>query len=130
MEVLFQLFLALLFGVLIGIEREIKRKGAGLQTFSLIALSSCLVGIISQEIGGPFSPYFISAVLVGVGFLGGGVIFQRESGVFGLTTAAAIWFCAILGLLVGLKFYFLATISTFLALLILVGFGEIEKRIF
>lgn len=130
MEVLFQLGLALFFGVLLGIEREIKRKGAGLQTFSLICVSTCLVGIISQKIGGPFSGYFISAVLVGVGFLGGGVIFQRESGVFGLTTAAAIWICAILGLLVGLKFYFLATISTLLALLILVGFGEIEKRIF
>lgn len=130
MEVLFQLGLALLFGALVGIEREIKRKGAGLQTFSLISLSTCLVGILSQNLSGPFSGYFISAVLVGVGFLGGGVIFQRESGVFGLTTAAAIWICAILGLLVGLRFYFLATVSTFLTLLILIGFGELEKRAF
>ncbi len=128
MEVIFQLFLACFFGFLIGLEREVKRKGAGLQTFSLVCLGACLFGLIAKSEFPSFSGYVIPAIALGVGFLGGGVIFQRESGVFGLTTGAALWATAAIGLAVAFQLYFLAAFSTFLVLLILGGLGEFEKR--
>lgn len=126
-EMFFQLFLALLFGALIGLEREIKKKGAGLQTFSLICLGACLFGIVGSHFSS-FSGFVISAVALGIGFVGAGVISQKESGVFGLTTAAALWTTASIGLAIAFKMYFLATISTFFVLFILGGLGEIERR--
>lgn len=139
MEVIIQLILAIGLGVLIGLEREIKRKGAGLQTYSLVTLGTCLFTIISFELfnsffgkaGINFDPSrIIMAIAVGIGFIGGGVIFRQSSGISGLTTAAGLWVTAAIGVAVGVKLYFLAILTTFLSLLILTGFGELEEKIF
>ncbi len=137
MEAAFQLILATIFGALIGLERGIKRKEAGLQTYSLVALGACLFTVISFELfnaffgktGISFDPSrIIMAIAIGIGFIGAGVIFRQASGVIGLTTAAGLWATAAIGIAVGVKLYFLASFTTFLALFILAGLGLLEEK--
>ncbi|MDI6602585.1 MAG: MgtC/SapB family protein [Patescibacteria group bacterium] len=138
MEIIIQLILATFLGILIGLEREIKKKEAGLQTYSLVALGTCLFTIISFELfnsffdktGISFDPSrIIMAIAVGIGFIGAGVIFRQPSGIIGLTTAAGLWTTAAIGIAIGVKLYFLAILTTFFTLLILAGFGLVEKKI-
>ncbi len=133
-EIISQLLLATFLGALVGLEREYKRKEAGLQTYSLVALGACLLSVISfelaeSEIG--FNPSgVIQAVAIGIGFIGAGVIFRQSSGILGLTTAAGLWTTAAIGIAVGTRLYFLAIFTTLLALLVLSGFGLLEEKIF
>ncbi len=139
-QIIIQLILATFLGVLIGLEREIKRKEAGLQTYSLVALGTCLFTVIGFEIFNSLNflldkpglnfdlSRVIQAIAVGIGFIGAGVIFRQSSGIVGLTTAAGLWATAAIGLAVGFQLYFLAGFATFLTLLILIGFGFIEKK--
>ena len=138
MEIIAQLILATFLGALIGLERELKRKEAGLQTYSLVALGTCIFTIISFELfnsffgktGISFDPSrIIMAIAIGIGFIGAGVIFRQSSGVIGLTTAAGLWATAAIGIAVGVKLYFLAIFTTFLSLFILAGFGLLEEKI-
>jgi len=137
-EIICQLFLATVLGALIGLEREIKGKEAGLQTYSLVALGTCLFTIIFFELfnsffgktGISFDPSrIIMAIAIGIGFIGAGVIFRQPSGIVGLTTAAGLWATAAIGIAAGAKLYFLAIFTTFLALLILAGFGLLEEKL-
>jgi len=137
-QIAFQLFLATFLGALIGFEREWKRKMAGLQTYSLVALGSCLFTLIAfQFFFGSFidkdinfdPSTIILAVATGIGFIGAGVVFFRENRVEGLTTAAGLWTVAAIGVAVGAGFYFLAVVSTFLAILILAGLGLLEEKV-
>lgn len=138
-QIIFQLILATFLGALIGLERETKRKGAGFRTHSLVALGSCLFALISFELfnssafksGVNFDPSrIIQAIAIGIGFIGGGVIFHQASGeISGLTTAAGLWVASAIGIAVGIKLYSLAIFSTFLAILILAGFGVLEEKV-
>ncbi len=134
-----QLFLSVFLGAIIGVEREFKRKEAGLQTHSLVALGSCfftmisfkMIEIFSQNSGVAFDPIrVIQAVAIGIGFIGAGAIFRQPSGVVGLTTSAGLWIAAAIGIAVGVKMYYLAIFATFLSLLVLFGFGLLEQRFF
>ncbi len=138
-QIIIQLFLAVLLGGLIGLERELKKKEAGLQTYSLVTLGSCIFTVISfkffylflAEAGISFDPSrVIQAVAVGIGFIGAGVIFRQSSGTVGLTTAAGLWVTASIGIAVGSRFYFLAIAGTLLTLLIFIVFGLLEQKIF
>lgn len=128
-----QLILATILGALLGLEREIKKKGAGLQTYSLVSLGSCLFTIIALSLAEQkiidASPIII-AIAVGMGFIGGGAIFRGESQVQGLTTAAGLWTTAAIGLTLGAGFYWLAVSTTFLTILVFAGFGLLEEKIF
>jgi putative Mg2+ transporter-C (MgtC) family protein len=132
-EVFFQLILAVVLGSLIGLERELKKKGAGIQTYSLVSLGSCLFSLIAFSLGNlkiiDPSPILIS-IAVGMGFIGAGAIFRGETQVFGLTTAAGLWTVAAIGLAVGAKFYSLAIFSTVLVLIIFYFFGLLEEKFF
>ncbi len=139
MQIIFQLLLAALFGGLVGLEREHKRKEAGLQTYSLVTLGACLFTIISFEFfdnflvksGISFDPSrVIQAVAIGIGFIGAGIIIFRQSRVEGLTTAAGLWVVAAIGIAIGAKFYFLAIFATLLTIGILAGLGLLEEKIF
>jgi putative Mg2+ transporter-C (MgtC) family protein len=132
-EVFFQLILAVVLGGLIGLERELKKKGAGIQTYSLVSLGSCLFSLIAFSLGNlkiidPSS--ILVAIAVGMGFIGAGAIFRGETQVFGLTTAAGLWTVAAIGLAVGAKFYSLAIFSTVLVLIIFYFFGLLEEKFF
>lgn len=132
-QFIFQLFLAGLLGSLIGLEREYKGKEAGLQTYSLVALGSCLFTVIvlllaESNIVDP-SPIII-AIAVGMGFIGAGAIFRGEDRVKGLTTAAGLWVTAAMGMAVGSRFYLLAGWATLLVLIIFLGLGLLEEKFF
>jgi len=138
-DIICQLLLATLLGALVGLEREYKRKEAGLQTYSLVALGSCLFTVVSFELfnffllksGISFDPSrIIQAIAIGIGFIGAGVIFRQPSGAVGLTTAAGLWTTAAIGIAVGAQLYFLAIFTALLALLILAGFGLLEEKLF
>lgn len=138
LQITFQIFLATALGALIGFERKWKRKSAGPQTYSLVALGSCLFTMIAFQffesfLGADISfdpSRVIQAVATGIGFIGAGIIFFREDRVEGLTTAAGLWAVAAIGVAIGAKFYFLAVISSFVTLLILAGLGYLEERVF
>ncbi len=138
-QIIQQLILAIFLGALIGLEREYKGKGAGLQTYSLVCLGACLFTIISLEMIDFFSSKelgtssdiirIVNAIAIGIGFIGAGVIFRQESGIIGLTTAAGLWVTAGIGISVGAGLYFLAAFSALLSLLVLSGFGLLEDKL-
>jgi putative Mg2+ transporter-C (MgtC) family protein len=137
-QIIFQLIMAVGLGALIGLEREFKEKGAGLKTYSLVSLGACIFAItgmglfessVSQSGINLGSSAIIQAVAMGIGFIGAGVIFQKESKVEGITTAAGLWVTAAMGMAVGLGFYMLSFITTLLIIAIFLGFGFFENKI-
>jgi len=126
------MILATVLGAVIGLEREIHGKAAGLRTNLLICLGAAVFTIISREMatGAENSVTRIAAQIVtGVGFLGAGAIIQDRGGVHGLTTAATIWLVASIGMACGARFYQLATISTLITIIVLVGLGKLSKHL-
>jgi len=123
------LLLAAGCGTVIGVERQIMHKPAGLRTNVLICVGAAVFTIISRQMaGGQDSITRIAAQIVtGVGFLGAGAVIQDRGGIHGLTTAATIWLMASVGMACGAKLYYLAITTTVLALLVLVGLGQIDK---
>jgi len=125
---------ALACGVSIGINRDLHRKPAGFRTFGLVALGSAIVTIAAQHVA-PDDPAAASRVaqgiLTGIGFLGAGLIVRRERShsVSGLTTAAAVWATAGLGIACGLGLYVLALSGIAAALFVLVVGGPLERRL-
>ncbi|MFC1558155.1 MgtC/SapB family protein [candidate division KSB1 bacterium] len=123
-DIITKIALSLLFGGLIGLERELKHKPAGLRTTILICLGSTvymIVGINTAKIfGGISDPARIAAqVVTGIGFLGAGAIIQSRGSVLGLTTAASIWVVASIGIAVGNGFYMIAFIVTLTVIIVL-----------
>jgi putative Mg2+ transporter-C (MgtC) family protein len=117
-------------GTVIGIERQLMHKPAGLRTNVLICLGAAVFTIISREMasGSQDSITRIAAQIVtGVGFLGAGAVIQDRGGIHGLTTAATIWLVASIGMACGARFYYLAITTTVLAILVLVGLGQVDK---
>jgi putative Mg2+ transporter-C (MgtC) family protein len=129
-ELLLRLGLAASLGMAIGIERELRRKPAGLRTNTLIALGSALFTIVSLELArvyGGGSPDRIAAQIVtGIGFLGGGAIMRSGNEVHGLTTAATAWVNAAIGTAAGMGNYAAALAGTILTLVVLVVLPPIE----
>ena len=118
-------------GTVIGIERQIMHKPAGLRTNVLICLGAAVFTIISREMAASGSQEPITRIaaqiVTGVGFLGAGAVIQDRGGIHGLTTAATIWLMASVGMACGARFYGLAIFTTVLAILVLVGLGQVDK---
>ena len=134
-ELIRRLLTAALLGALLGFEREMKQKSAGLRTNVLIAVGSALFTVMSYEMaeGDAADPSRIAAQIVtGIGFLGAGAIMRTGSGVQGLTTAATVWVNAAVGVAAGGGEYhlaFIATAVTLATLLVLQPLeGFIERR--
>ena len=101
-----RMFLSIIFGGLLGIERSKKHQAAGTRTFSLVCLGSCLVILTNEFIclkcGGGDTSRMAAQVISGIGFLGAGTIMVTSNNrVKGLTTASCLWISAILGLCIG-----------------------------
>ena len=126
-----KLLIAVLAGGAIGLERELRRKPAGLRTNILICLGSALLMDLSMRIAGPSGgdPGRIAAqVVTGIGFLGAGTILHTRGTITGLTSAATIWVVAAIGLTAGAGFLFEALGATITVMLVLEGMGWIERR--
>ncbi len=117
-------------GILIGLERELRGVPAGMRTHALVALGSTIFTIASLSFGGTADASRVAAqVAVGVGFIAGGVIFKSGHNVHGMTTAANLWVVAALGIIIGLKQYYLAGASAIILLAILVLGRVIERKV-
>ena len=117
-EVILGLLLATALGAVVGIEREITIKPAGLRTHMLVSLGSCLFTIIS--VGFDFDPARIaSGIVAGIGFIGAGAIWAEKDKIRGITTALSLWVTAAIGFTVGIGDYPLALVVTGLVFLIL-----------
>ncbi|MCP3740687.1 MgtC/SapB family protein [Rossellomorea sp. BNER] len=120
-EILIKLGISAILGLVIGLERELKRKPVGLKTSLVISIVSCLLTIVSiesaylfpndKDVNITMDPLRLAAQIVsGIGFLGAGVILRRgNDSISGLTTAAMIWGAAGIGIAVGAGFYMEAT---------------------
>jgi len=137
--IIIQLLLSALLGGLVGFEREYKRKEAGLRTYTLVSLGAALFTIVSIKsfdyfAGRPgvnFDPgRIIGQIVLGVGFLGAGLIVFKDFHIEGLTSAAGLWMVAGIGSAVGSGLYFVAVFVTFLTIGILAGLRIIEEKVF
>jgi len=128
---IFSIVLAVVLGAIIGLEREFSGKAAGLRTNVLICLGAAVFTIISKRMAGENDSLtrIAAQIVTGVGFLGAGAIIQDRGGVYGLTTAATIWFVASLGMACGAGFYGLAVVLTFLAIFVLIGLRQVQKSL-
>jgi putative Mg2+ transporter-C (MgtC) family protein len=129
MEVLIKLGISTLLGMIIGFERELKRKPLGIKTTIIISVVSCLLTIVSiqsaysfpknEDINVTMDPLRLAAQIVsGIGFLGAGVILRKgNETILGLTTAAIIWGAAGIGIAVGAGFYIEAIAGVVLLIL-------------
>ena len=139
LQLLIRLLVAGALGALIGYERELHAKGAGVRTHVLVALGAALFMIISQH-GFAGAERFDAArvaagVVTGIGFLGGGIIMKKNH-VSGLTTAAGLWVTGAIGMGAGCGLYVMAGACTFLVLFCLevlnaysVKFGQKEMAV-
>ena len=125
-QMIIRLLLTLLLSGLIGLERQVHRRDAGLRTHILVALGSCLIMLTSLYVFDIYKdqvaldPVRIAAgVVTGIGFLGAGTIIREPDGVRGLTTAASLWVVAGIGLAVGVGFNKIAIYTTILVLVVL-----------
>ena len=132
-DVALKLILSALIGGIIGLEREVHEKPAGVRTNALICMGSTLVMIVSIYVQQNYGTQaadparIASHVIAGIGFLGAGVILQSRGSVRGLTTAATIWAVAGIGLAIGCGFYTAALTSASIILIVLLVIGRLEK---
>lgn len=125
-DIIYRLIMAATLGAILGLEREYVGKSAGLRTYMLVCFGSALFTILSFDglssyVGiSSFDPSrVISQIVVGVGFIGAGLIIFQENKIRGLTTAAEMWVVAGIGATVGLELYAVAVFSTVFILLVL-----------
>ncbi len=136
-QIILRLILSVFLSGLIGLERQVHRRTAGLRTHILVSLGSCLIMLTSLYVFDiykdkvPLDPARIAAgVITGIGFLGAGTILRERTGVKGLTTAASLWVVAGIGLAVGCGFRSAAIYATVLALIVLFFLRYAEGMIF
>lgn len=118
-EVLLRLVYSVVAGGLIGLEREVVHKPAGVRTHMLVSLGSALFVLVTLETLPNETARIIAGIATGIGFLGAGTIFKAKDEVHGLTTAASIWAVAAVGLAIGLGYYLMTIIAVILILVVL-----------
>lgn len=120
LELVARLVLGFVLGGLVGLEREVSLKPAGLRTHILVGLGSTLLTISSLTAFRDADPARVAAsIIIGIGFLGAGTIIKTKEKVIGLTTAASLWIVASIGVATGAGKYALAIVTTILAYLVL-----------
>jgi putative Mg2+ transporter-C (MgtC) family protein len=133
---LVKIITAMLLGALIGVERTIAHKHAGMRTFALVSVGSALFVIITKIVFEDFYTVanvdpvrIISSVVTGVGFIGAGMILMQKDTLRGLTTAAGLWVTAGVGVAVGFGFYYLALSVSVVTVFIFTGMWLVEEKI-
>ena len=133
-EIAVRLGAALTLGSAVGLNRDLHGKPAGVRTHALVSLGSAVAVIISLGLPGEVKSMdpnaigrVLQGILTGIGFLGAGVILRNPAGhVTGLTTAATVWLCAVLGVTCGLGYWSVLIIAAGLSVLVLALGGPIE----
>lgn len=136
--VFFNLLGALMLGLIVGYERSYHGRAAGMRTYGLVCMASAaltvLAGYPSYWFGGQVNTYLagdptrvIQGIVTGVGFLCAGVIMREGLNISGLTTAASIWTCAAIGVMVGVGFYASAMLLTVLSAMCMMWISRLES---
>lgn len=135
-EIILRLLVAVGFGILIGAERLLVHKEAGMKTHALVAMGSAVFVLVSEAMIQKYinlpglNPTMIpSQIIVGIGFLGAGSIILQGNRLLGLTTAGGLWVTAGIGMAAGFGLFSLAFISTILVIIIFVLINMLEKPI-
>jgi putative Mg2+ transporter-C (MgtC) family protein len=130
LRVLLRLGLAAVVGGILGFERELEHKRAGLRTHMLVALGSALFALIAAEVNGEVSRV-IQGIATGIGFIGAGTIFKltEQGEIKGLTSAAAIWVTAAVGTAVGVGLVWPVIVAVVLAWIIMMVLHRLEDWI-
>jgi len=135
-DIIIRLFVALFLGMIIGTERVWAHKTAGMRTYALVSMGSALFVIISNEMVKYYTGFsglnplmIVSQIVLGVGFLGTGLIFAKESKLMGLTTATSLWVSAGIGMAAGFKLFNIAIIATALTLFIFIVLWFVEEQL-
>ena len=120
LDFLIDLGLSLLAGFLIGAERESRGKPAGISTHCLVIAGTMMFTYISAQVDPNSTSRIAAQIVTGIGFLGAGMILKSESTekITNLTTAAAVWFAAAIGMAIGFNFYFMALVAIAFAVLV------------
>lgn len=136
-QIILRLTLSVLLSGLIGLERQLHRRTAGLRTHILVSLGSCLIMLTSLYVFDIYKdlvaldPGRIAAgVITGIGFLGAGAIMREKTEIRGLTTAASLWVVAGIGLAVGVGFYSAGVFTAILTLVTLFFLRRLEGIMF
>ena len=133
LQVVVRLVVAAILGGIIGMERLLKGKPAGLRTQMLVCMGSAAVLIVARLDGIPQAELsrVIDGILTGIGFIGGGVILKltQEREILGVTTAASIWATAAIGIAVGLGALWIAIITVLVVWIILFVLGYFETHV-
>ena len=132
-DILLPCILAIIFGGLIGFQREKAERPAGLRTHALVCLGSTVFTLISylgfSSLYGVDPSRIAAGIVTGIGFIGAGVIFRQGPLVKGVTTAASIWVVASVGMALGTKLYYLALLVTILGFITLSILKYIEDKV-
>lgn len=135
-EMLVKLFSAMFLGMILGIERVAAHKGAGMRTYALVSMGSALFVIISETLYQKYAGVtgidpvrMASQIVVGIGFLGAGLIIFTDSKLIGLTTAAGLWMSGGIGVAIGHGLYLLAIAATILTLFVFTVLWVVEERL-
>ncbi|MEA2032507.1 MAG: MgtC/SapB family protein [Euryarchaeota archaeon] len=126
-EMIARLLLAVVLGILVGTEREVVHKPAGLRTHALVSLGACLFTVVSIDYFDVDPARIAAGIVTGIGFIGAGSIIAEKGHVHGVTTAASLWCTAAVGLAVGVGAYVLAIVSSALVFSVL-WLRKVEKR--
>lgn len=134
-DVLLRLCASLIGGLLLGLERKIRKHTVGIRTLALISISSCLLSIISVYMAnlgpGNGDPTRIAAsIAAGIGFIGAGAIIKQGLNIRGLTSAAIIFTAAAIGTTCGAALYIPAATVLIFAIITLSSMGKLEKKFF
>jgi len=126
-----RLLMACLLGALVGLQREIKRKAAGVRTNLLICMGSAFFTLLSAVLAGDANPdkgRVASNIVQGIGFLGAGLILHNRSRVSGLTSAASVFVVASIGMACGAGLYAAAAVAAVIVIVALEVVGFLERR--
>ena len=138
-DITLRLLVAAALGMLVGFEREVRRKPAGIRTHMLVATGASAFIIITMEmIAGPLQNIdgakadptrIIQGIIGGIGFLGAGAIIQGGREVTGLTTGASIWVAGAIGIAAGIGFFDIAVLLAIIVVVIVLVIGQVEHKI-
>ena len=132
---------SMILGLILGYERAYQGRAAGMRTYALVCMASCALTVFSgyspQWFGGnyiagalpPDPSRVIQGIVTGIGFIGGGVIVKDGFSISGLSTAASIWTCSAIGILVGVGFYGAAIVLTLLSLACMLAVPFVESKL-
>ena len=126
LELFFRIVVAMLLGGMLGLEREVFHKPAGLRTHMLMSLGVSMFSITAILFSGDDPSRLLSGMITGIGFLGAGSIIKSGEHVAGMTTATSMWVSSAIAMAVGFGYYTIGIVGACLAIIILYILEEVE----